>query len=361
MAINFGYANPYNVFVINDHTQNDTDSEGLVFVGGNATYSNYSVASNYPVAINYNSLIVIRDIDINSGTNFAANTGKSSLSNVLNYTMTNNNGVPDQPILLDNTFIQLAIIEEAYLKCASLGWSNFKNNGIGWVQFGGLILLGISDELNIFTIDGTNVQASGLTLAQLNRINIIAPIGSTILINVLGTPIGFGSKTIFRNGVSATGNDAQYILWNLPDCLEIESGTTSIKGSILAPYATYNSTFSNFEGTLMVYNFYGNAEAHDYLFLGELPDVCQLQPLPPSNLIHQAITDLIESIALEQTSLSHILNSEGEKIQKALELNLDAEELLAINKSVKCMINSIGLLESVLVSKLDTVICMEDE
>lgn len=34
----------------------------------------------------------------------------------------------------------------------------------------------------------------------------------------------------------------------------------------------------------------------------------------------QAITDIIESVALEQTALSHILNAEGEKIQKVLEI-----------------------------------------
>ena len=33
----------------------------------------------------------------------------------------------------------------------------------------------------------------------------------------------------------------------------------------------------------------------------------------------QSVTDMIESIALEQTALSHILNAEGEKIQKVLE------------------------------------------
>ena len=32
----------------------------------------------------------------------------------------------------------------------------------------------------------------------------------------------------------------------------------------------------------------------------------------------QAITDLIQSVALEETALSHILNAEGEKIQKVV-------------------------------------------
>lgn len=34
----------------------------------------------------------------------------------------------------------------------------------------------------------------------------------------------------------------------------------------------------------------------------------------------QSVTDIIESVALEQTALSHILNAEGKKIQKVLEL-----------------------------------------
>ena len=34
----------------------------------------------------------------------------------------------------------------------------------------------------------------------------------------------------------------------------------------------------------------------------------------------QAITDLIQSVALEETALSHILNAEGEKIQKMVAL-----------------------------------------
>lgn len=34
--------------------------------------------------------------------------------------------------------------------------------------------------------------------------------------------------------------------------------------------------------------------------------------------MHQAITDLLESIALEETAMSHILNAEGEKLQKAI-------------------------------------------
>ncbi|MEG0752603.1 MAG: hypothetical protein RR461_02125 [Angelakisella sp.] len=67
----------------------------------------------------------------------------------------------------------------------------------------------------------------------------------------------------------------------------------------------------------------------------------------------QAVFDIIESVALEQTALSHILNAEGEKIQAALPLATATSDLLDVNKSVKDMIGSVTLLESVLRDKLN--------
>ena len=67
----------------------------------------------------------------------------------------------------------------------------------------------------------------------------------------------------------------------------------------------------------------------------------------------QAITDIIESVALEETALSHILNAEGEKIQKMVALpDVAPETLLAANKSVESMVNAVARLEMILQSKL---------
>ncbi|MFI3230801.1 MAG: hypothetical protein R3Y29_04530 [bacterium] len=67
----------------------------------------------------------------------------------------------------------------------------------------------------------------------------------------------------------------------------------------------------------------------------------------------QSVTDIIESVALEQTALSHILNAEGEKIQKVVADATTTEELLEVNKSVQDMVNTITRLELVLQSKLE--------
>lgn len=67
----------------------------------------------------------------------------------------------------------------------------------------------------------------------------------------------------------------------------------------------------------------------------------------------QAITDIITSIALEQTALSHILNAEGEKIQKVVASVNSVEQMLDVNKSVKSMVNAITRLEMLLQLKLE--------
>lgn len=66
----------------------------------------------------------------------------------------------------------------------------------------------------------------------------------------------------------------------------------------------------------------------------------------------EAITDLIGSVALEQTALSHILNAEGEKLQAIIACESDVDTLLAANKSVRAMVDTITRLELVLQSKL---------
>ncbi len=66
----------------------------------------------------------------------------------------------------------------------------------------------------------------------------------------------------------------------------------------------------------------------------------------------QELHDIIESIALSETALSHILNAEGEKLQKILELSHEPETLLETNKSISATISKVTHLEYVLFEKL---------
>lgn len=85
---------------------------------------------------------------------------------------------------------------------------------------------------------------------------------------------------------------------------------------------------------------------------------------PSTTTRSQAITDIIESVALEETALSHILNAEGEKIQKMVAMEaVRPEVLLAANKSVESMVNAVSRLEMILHAKLSTFegcLCQDD-
>ena len=70
----------------------------------------------------------------------------------------------------------------------------------------------------------------------------------------------------------------------------------------------------------------------------------------------QAITDLIESIALQETALSHILNAEGEKLQKVIGFeDVTLTQIMDVNETVMNMVSTVNELEHTLRDKLEYV------
>ncbi|MEF9970904.1 MAG: hypothetical protein RSD32_06450 [Oscillospiraceae bacterium] len=75
--------------------------------------------------------------------------------------------------------------------------------------------------------------------------------------------------------------------------------------------------------------------------------------VPGTTTTAQAINDIIESVALEETGLSHILNAEGEKIQAFVHMpGVTPDQLLAVNASVQATIDAVTKLDMILQSKL---------
>ena len=75
--------------------RSNTDAEGRVAVGGNATLSNYGVGAGItplPPANTDPSFVVDGDINVTGGSNACGNTVINPGSNVINYTMGNPNG-----------------------------------------------------------------------------------------------------------------------------------------------------------------------------------------------------------------------------------------------------------------------------
>lgn len=79
------------------------------------------------------------------------------------------------------------------------------------------------------------------------------------------------------------------------------------------------------------------------------------------NNFSQQISDLIQSVALEQAALAAIANTEGAKIQRMVAMDgVSIQELLCLNKSVSDMMDSLDMLEAVLKQKLGVTGCQID-
>lgn len=65
--------------------------------------------------------------------------------------------------------------------------------------------------------------------------------------------------------------------------------------------------------------------------------------------------DILESIALVEASIAHILNAEGEKLQKVLASTDDVEKILEVNHSVNRTMEKAAHLEHLLYNKLEAL------
>jgi hypothetical protein len=94
------------------------------------------------------------------------------------------------------------------------------------------------------------------------------------------------------------------------------------------------------------------------LVLMSMPQIPKMTHRPDKQ---EVIIDLLESIALEEVALSHILNAEAEKIQAFVGDCLDFptkpnnHEIIKFNKSVHDLIETIVIKEWLLLKKLENV------
>ena len=79
-------------------------------------------------------------------------------------------------------------------------------------------------------------------------------------------------------------------------------------------------------------------------------------PALPRVSLDQAVVDLMESIALQESALSHILCAETQKMKAALSMEeLALCKLLEVNDSATNMVHAVANLELVLKEKLEFI------
>lgn len=91
--------------------------------------------------------------------------------------------------------------------------------------------------------------------------------------------------------------------------------------------------------------------------LPNIPDIT-----PEINLKRQEVIHLmIASIAMEEISLSHLMNAEAEKIQAILARNASIHEIMEMNRSVERMLRNVIKQQMLLQFKLEDILLYKPE
>jgi len=233
-------------------TQSGSDTEGRMALGGTAQLANYSVGYVLPNSNGTrDDLIVGGNTTYNSGqvnNGNAVHSGTGSYPNV---------GFPH------GTARQGTILNfnSAFttLRANSTHLAGLTVNGTTTFQYGTLTLTGNNAGLNVFTVLGSN-------LATANGLNITAPAGSTVIVNINGTADGMQNF-----GINVNGTDRQHVIYNFYQATGLTLGGIGVQGSILAPWAAINFTSGQINGNLIGASLTGNGQTNLSLFTGCTP------------------------------------------------------------------------------------------
>jgi choice-of-anchor A domain-containing protein len=102
--------------------------------------------------------------------------------------------------------------------------------------------------------------------------------GQSVVINVVGAPanLTLSKGTVVKyNGVTVNANTTGGVpvLFNLPEVTTLSTSNGAVNGSILAPFATFESPNQTVDGQIFVASVNGLAETHDQYYNGTLPSL----------------------------------------------------------------------------------------
>lgn len=258
-TINISEAQDFNLLTFGNTTLLNSDTEGRAAIGGNATFSSYSVGDHATnPSPTTGSLIVKGNLSATggqvyngsiyvggsySGPGYSLN---SAAGSVTTYGL--GNAVP-----FDFSAAQTALAA----KSASYGAE--AANGTSVLQWSTLTLTGTQTGLNAVNI--FNITAAQLSAASCLVLNVAAD--SHVLINVSGTSVTFSNKGL-------QGFDAENTLFNFYQATSLTMSGIGVQGSILAVNADVNFQSGQMNGQLIAKSFsgasWGVGELHNHAF-----------------------------------------------------------------------------------------------
>jgi choice-of-anchor A domain-containing protein len=286
-ALPLGAATGYNVFLFSNFSESWTDAEGRMAVGGNFTSNGFTVASNrsgdgagvwslvvggnYTNAYNrlgggdlfvggnmyWNTPTLPNDAYVNGNV---TNTGWGSVGGKIYYggTYASTGTLPNQklgtpaPPPIDFLSAKTDLSSLSANLSAAEATGTVGDNGYGTYSLAG------TAGVNVFNLSKSSYSGS--------TINISAPAGATVIVNVAGSAASFNGGS-----VNISGTDKRNVIFNFGSATAISLSSIGFNGTILAPFADITGSYGNINGQVIANSFSGTTEFHDFLFTGSLP------------------------------------------------------------------------------------------
>ncbi len=298
------------------------------------------------------------------------------------------------------------------LSLKSIELSESKKLSTGCVADFGIQLKGSRNDCNIFTFRSDNIYNSNKSLNEILQIFIDVPLNSTVIVNIIGQKITFNSIEIYYKGEVIDPDNQINIIWNFSECSLFCSSFSKLYGVFLVPFGKCKFKKIYLQGKVIAKSVSGSLEVCDidfedcWLFekkkslkedfkkdkchidvkeckqekivikkprekchVKEEPikckeEVCCHKPIKCEKPVecedkkisrYQAYNDVIESIALEEAGLANILISEGLKVERAIDLACNTDDLIKVNSSVKKTLAQVSHNQMLLQYKLTQV------
>ncbi len=277
----FGLAHNFNALVFGNVTAENGDVDGTFAIGGNATinggYAVGYVVKGHPIPQvtggSVDRFIIAGDLaDGNFGVNgnivvggtrsgpVREPTNGNSLRSVNPVTFDASGNVPD-----DGSGTTFADLRAEFITRSSL-LAALADRGVVEKDLSlpyRADLVGNDADLNVFNVSAAEWSRTG------SSINLTAPAGSTVLINVTGGPVD-----IANTGMHLTGVDLEHVLFNYVDATELRTTNFAHLGSVLAPLANGDFNAGSIDGRAIIggnFRSINGFEVHNFHFLGSVP------------------------------------------------------------------------------------------
>ena len=252
-----GPATGFNVFVWQDIEQPSADTEGKMAVGRNATLGNYSVGDKLTPQVPLEDVLIVgNNLTFTSGSVFNGNVVYGNSTNLTDENVA-------QSIIVDGTLVQGTPIDfdaaKNYFFSLSSQLAAYTANGTLEEPYSaGLILTGADPFLNVFNVDGAVLTAK-------SDVQIEVPNGSVVLVNISGNNISW------NGGLEVRGTSISNVLYNFYEATNASISGIDIRGSILAPYATFDFSAGVQNGQMIAKSVVGSGQFNNSMFTGNIP------------------------------------------------------------------------------------------